>query len=328
MPGFTTHYIGGILTLSDFQRCNLKKSISSHRYAYQLGLQGPDIFFYNLFDLLSKSHPPLGAIMHTKKTGLFIQNCLDTIKSSPKENQSILGAYLSGFLCHYCLDIQCHPYIYSRSGYSHSTLKNTKNLMNSMYYSNHLSLENIIDTLLFNSYSNCIPNDLTFEEIELRPRSIQIISELLSNSIEVTYSITASPRLIRQIIHSFYVEHRCLSSLKNKRTWIQRMELKYLGCPLLSSMIPSDSHEDSMDALNIRSSTWYSPWQPNVAKNDTFIALFQHGIKRCTNLLDALNSYLLSLGDSFVHSKDQCILYKQFVNMVGNISYHSGLLLL
>lgn len=268
MPGFTTHYIGGILTLSDFQRCNLKKSISSHRYAYQLGLQGPDIFFYNLFDLLSKSHPPLGAIMHTK------------------------------------------------------------NLMNSMYYSNHLSLENIIDTLLFNSYSNCIPNDLTFEEIELRPRSIQIISELLSNSIEVTYSITASPRLIRQIIHSFYVEHRCLSSLKNKRTWIQRMELKYLGCPLLSSMIPSDSHEDSMDALNIRSSTWYSPWQPNVAKNDTFIALFQHGIKRCTNLLDALNSYLLSLGDSFVHSKDQCILYKQFVNMVGNISYHSGLLLL
>lgn len=329
MPGFTTHYIGGILTYKEFPICQLKESISSYKSVYQLGLQGPDIFLYNLLDLLPKTHPPLGTYMHTKHTGAFIHNCLKHIISASKKEQNLLLAYLSGFLCHYCLDSQCHPYIYSKSGYHHKTYEYTKNSINPRYYSHHLSLETIIDSLILERYPDCFPIDFPQKQKPiLHPESIQIIAELLSSCIYKTYSIWASPRLIRHTIKSFIFENKCLSSLKNRRSRIQQLEEKCLGYPLLSSLIPSNNTDNTFDALNLNASIWHSPWQPSVSKNDTFLTLFHHGIKKCTDQLNILNSYLLSIRDGFIYSQDQCILYKKFIDMVGNLSYHSGLPLL
>ena len=48
MPGFTTHYLLGIKTYKDIPENKLKSIISKHQWLYLLGLQGPDMFFYNL----------------------------------------------------------------------------------------------------------------------------------------------------------------------------------------------------------------------------------------------------------------------------------------
>ena len=48
MPGFTTHYILGMKAYNDMPQNNLKFIIAKYRWLYQLGLQGPDMFFYNL----------------------------------------------------------------------------------------------------------------------------------------------------------------------------------------------------------------------------------------------------------------------------------------
>ena len=48
MPGFTTHYILGTKAYNDMPQNNLKFIIAKYRWLYQLGLQGPDMFFYNL----------------------------------------------------------------------------------------------------------------------------------------------------------------------------------------------------------------------------------------------------------------------------------------
>ena len=48
MPGFTTHYILGMKAYNDLPNFQLKYIIAKHRWLYQLGLQGPDMFFYNI----------------------------------------------------------------------------------------------------------------------------------------------------------------------------------------------------------------------------------------------------------------------------------------
>ena len=45
MPGFTTHYLFGVKAYNDLPNNYLKHVISKYRWLYQIGLQGPDIFF-------------------------------------------------------------------------------------------------------------------------------------------------------------------------------------------------------------------------------------------------------------------------------------------
>ena len=47
MPGFTTHYILGLKAYGGLENSGLKYIISKYRWLYQLGLQGPDMFFYS-----------------------------------------------------------------------------------------------------------------------------------------------------------------------------------------------------------------------------------------------------------------------------------------
>ena len=56
MPGFTTHYVLGMKAYNDMPQNNLKFIIAKYRWLYQLGLQGPDMFFYNLPILRHRDH--------------------------------------------------------------------------------------------------------------------------------------------------------------------------------------------------------------------------------------------------------------------------------
>ena len=64
MPGFTTHYILGMKAYNDMPQNNLKFIIAKYRWLYQLGLQGPDMFFYNLPVLRHRDHRNVGSYMH------------------------------------------------------------------------------------------------------------------------------------------------------------------------------------------------------------------------------------------------------------------------
>ena len=48
MPGYVTHYIFGREVYHNLKNNSLKKNLYYNRAAYGLGLQGPDIFLYNL----------------------------------------------------------------------------------------------------------------------------------------------------------------------------------------------------------------------------------------------------------------------------------------
>ena len=60
MPGFTTHYLLGVKAYNDLPNNQLRRIISKYRWLYQLGLQGPDMFFYNIPILRHRDYRNVG----------------------------------------------------------------------------------------------------------------------------------------------------------------------------------------------------------------------------------------------------------------------------
>ena len=75
MPGFTTHYVLGMKAYNDMPQNNLKFIIAKYRWLYQLGLQGPDMFFYNLPILRHRDHRNVGSYMHEHHVNYFFRCC-------------------------------------------------------------------------------------------------------------------------------------------------------------------------------------------------------------------------------------------------------------
>ena len=65
---------------------------------FLIGLHGPDIFFYERWNKIARK-------MHQEKANTFFEKAQDIIQSEAQL------AYILGFICHYLLDSQMHPYI-------------------------------------------------------------------------------------------------------------------------------------------------------------------------------------------------------------------------
>ena len=118
MPGFTTHYILGMKAYNDMPQNNLKFIIAKYRWLYQLGLQGPDMFFYNLPVLRHRDHRNVGSYMHEHHVNDFFRCAFTRLSKIESRQQREEGlAFLCGFISHYIGDSICHPYVYGRIHY-------------------------------------------------------------------------------------------------------------------------------------------------------------------------------------------------------------------
>jgi len=101
------HYRFGQEVLNRFEP-ELKALIHNHRAEYEIGLQGPDIFYYY------KPYSPNRYFNHG-----FDCHAKPAINMfAPMFEQTHEGAalsYLIGLVCHYALDRSCHPYVYANT---------------------------------------------------------------------------------------------------------------------------------------------------------------------------------------------------------------------
>ena len=82
--------------------------ISKYYTQFQIGLQGPDIFFfYKAYS--SNRVTKYGYQLHFLSAAPFLQHAVDVIHEKGRDSREY--AYLLGFLCHFVLDSECHPYV-------------------------------------------------------------------------------------------------------------------------------------------------------------------------------------------------------------------------
>lgn len=121
MPSFYAHYRFGSQILPTLP-ADIRRPIHRYRSLFDMGLQGPDFFFYHNY-LTRTPVVELGSEIHNQTGLAFFTRCCDLLRRSPSEAGL---AYLHGVLAHYCLDSACHPFIYEHTAagsVSHTALE-------------------------------------------------------------------------------------------------------------------------------------------------------------------------------------------------------------
>lgn len=106
MPSYYAHYRFGAKVIEQLPP-EARRSVRRFRSVYDVGLHGPDIFFYhNIF--LKDKVVALGKKYHGLTGEEFFGPVCKHLRLSPNEAAS---AYLWGLLTHYCLDSTLHAFV-------------------------------------------------------------------------------------------------------------------------------------------------------------------------------------------------------------------------
>lgn len=322
MPGFTTHYILGIKAYNALNSCKLKRIIAQNRQLYQLGLQGPDIFFYNLPIIRHRDYRNVGSYMHEHNVREFFDTYLRhlaDLQSTYQREQAL--AYFCGFLCHYIADSICHPYVYGRIEYN---IKHPSNY----YHGRHAALENDIDAILLKKYKNKKPSQFNQSTtICLNPQETQFISQILSDCINETFyqvdyrnSFQVTPRTVRLSIISIRFGCRTLADPKGKKkSKIEFFENIFLKNPIVSTKLVTDQIENRKWSLNTAHEIWKNPWNKRIVSRASFPDLFNQCLSKCDLVFQQLNTDITA--PVIWAAKD----FDRLLALLGNLSYHSGL---
>lgn len=105
MPSSFAHYRFGE-QLIPMLPTDIRNCVQRNRHLFDLGLQGPDFFFYYK---LGKKTPVMHlAREYHHRTGKAAFSKICSCLGQPTDEET---AYLNGLLAHYCLDARCHPIV-------------------------------------------------------------------------------------------------------------------------------------------------------------------------------------------------------------------------
>ncbi len=315
MPGFTTHYLFGQQTYQLLENPDLKQSIQKQHTVYCLGLQGPDIFFYDVLSSVSARKNP-GSIAHTAETGKFLRFLLEGPRIFPSEKErQTARIYALGFMGHYLLDTVCHPYIYAITHYS----RHKKG-----YIGKHIRLETDIDTALLWRFQHRRPSEFhQNESITLSKEQRITVATLLYFAFLRAYPNLGIKR--RGILHAIRAMQTGTKLLYDptgrKKTFLRRLESIVPGYPILSPLVPNDTLIFHKDPCNLKRRLWTNPWDPGQMSRESFYELFEKAqIRYCRILKESESLFLGRLSPEEYGRAMSGVLVS-----LGDLCYHSGL---
>ncbi len=106
MPSHYAHYRFGVKAL-ELLPADAQRAVRRFRSLYDVGLHGPDIFFYHNIFFRDKV-VNLGKEFHCRSGEDFFTPLCKHLRLEPSEAAT---AYLWGLLTHYCLDSTVHPLV-------------------------------------------------------------------------------------------------------------------------------------------------------------------------------------------------------------------------
>ena len=293
MPALLTHYLCGESMLKLMDSCQIKRSILKYRSAFNLGTQGPDVFFYYRAWPWTKSKgiPKFGDRMHEEKTGEFMAEALKYTAASDGPSIEILTAYMCGYLCHYSLDCHTHPYIFYRTGFVLDGEEYT-----SKYTCYHRSFETALDVLMLKHLHGKKPAEINPSDyIKVSKAVSEAIGEMLETVIRTVYNTKLPKAEVCQAIHDMPLITAALRDRYGiKKKLLSRLERSQGKYPLMSSMILPQEINDGRDYLNISRSVWHLPWDASASLTVSFPEMFEAAAQEAKYLCSSIASSKIS----------------------------------
>lgn len=255
-----------------------------------------------------KSQRKAGSAMHRAKPSEIFDAFADYCSFSPDIN--IAKSYIYGFILHYALDRNCHPYIYSLQ--NRITDTNKKIHKNSA----HNKIEHSIDSYMLNSHLGyCIPSDFdSASTISTLPEITDEISHLISFAVSRTTPYIVSEE---EVLQSILDTKLCQKILRDKSgnlapflTVSENIFAPIIKNFKISVMIKPNDLEKAKKYVNINNCVWVSPYDTAVQHNESFEDLFELSKLDAKKLINGFNK--------------MCKGYENGLNVTQNISFLTG----
>lgn len=313
MPDTITHYLFGLDQAKNLSDSPVYKIIKDNRNLYFIGLQGPDPMYYHA-PHKNQNFFSVASLMHQSHTGYFLSSSLCFAKKHVNNPELFdpCMAYICGLLCHYALDVTCHPYIFYLGGRYNSEDPNTLK-----YQGMHKRIEVAIDSLLLQEKFNRSANSFKVHKHILKDVELpQIILDMYEELLFSIYALPNGSRVIKDSYHDF----RNYFILTYDRLGLKK-NLATVATPLLPKSIANlantfsyhDCVDEFTDYINVKKAVWLHPVTGNVY-TFSFYDLLRNAHKLATNLIDGAYAFIQSE-----------ITLEELEALLPNVSYLTGL---
>lgn len=275
MPAFASHYIFAMEMMETL------KEISDFKLndnAVLTGAQGPDIFFFHRALPWQSGKPlrKLGSALHRSNPAVLLDRLYEYCCKT--QNADIAKSYALGFILHYSLDRNCHPFVYF--------LQNKITESNSRFNANsaHNIIEHSIDSIMIN-------NRLGIEKPRLfeTAKTIKLTAvELNETAQEIAFLTGISSYDSKTAVTDMkHMQHMLFDKSGKKEKIISVLEqaaAPFTNNFLLSSYFRTDDLEKAQKYVNIENRQWASPFD-NKIHSSSFFDLFEKSKKDAEEMI-------------------------------------------
>lgn len=240
-----------------------------------LGSQGPDPFFYYNYYPWKNTEgiDKFGSLIHRHETKKFLDNLLSEAKTGSSE----LRSFALGFLCHYILDTEAHPYIYYVTGIFEKEKK---------YRGNHLKLERGIDSIFIKNKGKTPRFYRVNKHFNLHYLTDQF-KQSLDKVIYDTYNVEHMGKIYAHSYLDFKSNFNVLvyDPLGIKKVIYSVVDVFTSGSMLYKNLT-HNINTDKHDYLNMKHAEWKHPVTGDVS-TESFMDIYEKAIPKAVVLTEA-----------------------------------------
>ncbi len=311
MPGLLTHYIFGQALINNLEKTE-QEIIERHRKVFNVGTQGPDMFFYYIPGLVLSSTKNLGKVMHNEQVGNFIKELILKMDKLDGEAKEIAFAYIAGYLSHYVLDYKTHPFIYYNCGFR----QKGKIIQSNKASLAHRKLEDTFDRILFELFSEKVSRQrkLSYHFKVGQPKK-EIMAEVISGAIKDIYARNIKSKSLSNAIFSMKGLIKLIYSYGATGKRLLQYELidEIKFSPQKVELLSQIQDRLGHDYLNLNHNIWHNPTDKNITYTKSYIDLCNDAYAIATVIIDNMYMYLNGL-----------IELDALMNIIGNYSLDHG----
>ena len=247
--------------------------------------------FYNILSLKSDNNlRKFQYYFHTHKTNQFFINLLEYVRKNNIDDTDTYS-FIVGFISHFVLDSNIHPYIIYRTGMFNKKDKNTYK-----YNGIHHFMEVFLDNDLIKRRENINPYKFNITKYCFNTKKF---SNDLNNTIDYTFYTTFD---LKNMSKKYY------RSLKQMKTFLRlfrkdRFGIKKFFYKLIDTITPRGVFrfecisyhyplEDKHNYLNNNHNMWKNPADDSITSTESFVDLYLKSLKEARDITIKVFEYL------------------------------------
>ena len=280
MAGTITH---GYFILDVYNKLDSddKKLLESYKNNLRTYAQGHDIFdFYNKKE---------AEYFHLNKSKDFFINMINYIKENNLKDDGEIISFLYGYISHYVLDKNIHPFVVYKCGKYYKEIKETKK-----YRGKHSDMETTLDSKMIMLKEGIKPGKYKSQKL-LEPNVLsKKLCDLIDYTFLKTYNTNNASLKYKKGIKRMHFLYKILRNDKfnfKKRVWNAMDKITPTGFYKFSP-ISFGYIKDKDYYFNYDKKEWNHPLDKNEKYNYSIDDIYNNALKECLNIIKNTKKYL------------------------------------